>query len=93
MGLCFYRLYSCLPLASILVGPTPNMNLDDRNIKRRLFRLGDTVRIVAGPFAEFTGKIEGINKAKTLLKVKVAIFQRNTPVKLQFSDIENVSRS
>ena len=37
------------------------------------FRLGDTVRIVSGPFVSFTGKIEGINQSKSLLQVKVAI--------------------
>src|SRR2546427_1073571 len=40
--------------------------------KRQTFRLGDTVRILSGPFVSFTGKIEGINQDKALLKVKVA---------------------
>ena len=55
------------------------------------FRLGDTVRIVSGPFAAFTGKIEGINQAKRLLKVRVAVFGRETPVKLGYADVEKVS--
>ena len=55
------------------------------------FRLGDTVRIVSGPFVSFTGKIEGINQDKALLKVKVAIYGRNKPIKLNFSDVERVS--
>ena len=64
-----------------------------RPTKRRpqTFKLGDTVRIVSGPFVSFTGKIEGINQAKALLKVKVAIYGRNNPIKLNFSDVENVS--
>ena len=57
------------------------------------FRLGDTVRIVSGPFASFAGKIEGINQAKALLKVMVAIYGRDNPVKLKFSDVEKVSFS
>jgi transcriptional antiterminator NusG len=61
--------------------------------KRQTFRLGDTVRIVSGPFVSFTGKIEGINQTKALLKVKVAIYGRNKPIKLNFSDVENVSAS
>ena len=64
--------------------------LSEPNQRRRIFRLGDTVRIVSGPFAAFTGKVEGINQAKTLLKVKVTIFGRTSPVKLQFSEVENV---
>ena len=57
----------------------------------RFFRLGDTVRIVSGPFVSFTGKIQGINQEKALLKVKVAIYGRNNPIKLKFTDVENVS--
>lgn len=61
--------------------------------KRRpqTLRLGDTVRIVSGPFVSFTGRIEGINQAKALLKVKVAIYGRNNPIKLKFSDVEKTS--
>jgi transcriptional antiterminator NusG len=55
------------------------------------FRLGDTVRIVSGPFVSFTGEIEGINQDKALLKVKVAIYGRNNPIKLNFSDVEKVA--
>lgn len=63
------------------------------NKSSRIFRLGDTVRIVSGPFASFTGKIEGINQSKALLKVKVAIFGRKAPIKLHFGDVENVRTS
>ena len=57
------------------------------------FRLGDTVRILDGPFAAFTGSIEGINQAKRLLKVRVEIFGKETPVKLGYADVEKVSFS
>jgi transcriptional antiterminator NusG len=62
--------------------------------RRRLpqtFRLGDTVRVLSGPFASFTGKIEGINQARRLLKVRVEIFGRETPLKLGYTDVEKVS--
>ena len=55
------------------------------------FRLGDIVRIVSGPFVSFTGKIEGINQDKALLKVKVAIYGRNQPIKLNFSDVRKAT--
>lgn len=54
-------------------------------------RLGEAVRIVSGPFVSFTGRIEGINQAKALLKVKVTIYGRNNPIKLKFSDVEKTS--
>lgn len=61
--------------------------------KRRpqILRLGDTVRFLSGPFVAFTGTIEGINQDKALLKVKVAIYGRNNPIKIKFSDVERVS--
>ncbi len=62
-----------------------------RRRKHQIFRLGDTVRIVYGPFGSFTGKIEGINQAKSLLKIKVAIFGRDKPLKLNFRAVEKVS--
>ena len=54
------------------------------------FRLGDAVRIRTGAFAAFTGRIEGINQARRLLKVVVEIFGRVTPIKLKFSEVEKV---
>jgi transcriptional antiterminator NusG len=56
--------------------------------KRQTFRLGETVRIVYGPFGSFTGKIEGINQGKSLLKIKVAILGRDKPLKLSFRAVE-----
>ena len=59
--------------------------------RRRVFRLGDAVRIRSGAFASFTGKIEGIIQSKTLLKVRVEIFGRTTPIKLRFTDVGKVA--
>jgi transcriptional antiterminator NusG len=58
--------------------------------QRLIYRLGDVVRIKSGPFAEFRGRIEGINQSKSLLKVKLEIFGRTTPVRVSFSDAERV---
>jgi len=55
-----------------------------------IYRLGDMVRIKTGPFAAFTGKIEGINQSKSLLKVKIDIFGRVTPIKVNFSEAEKL---
>ena len=58
---------------------------------RFTFRLGDTIRIKSGPFTSFTGKVEGINQAKALLKVMVNIFGRAKSVKLRFLDVEKIA--
>ena len=68
-------------------------NANSNNKKHQTFRLGDTVRILSGPFVSFTGKIEGINQSKALLQVKVAIYGRNEPIKLNFAEVEVVSSS
>jgi len=60
------------------------------NNRKVIYRLGDMVRIKAGPFAAFTGKVEGINQSKSLLKVKVDIFGRATPVKVNFAEAEKL---
>jgi transcriptional antiterminator NusG len=48
---------------------------------------GDVVRIVAGPFADFTGTIAEINVEQSKLKVLVNIFDRETPVELAFDQV------
>jgi transcriptional antiterminator NusG len=48
------------------------------------------VRIKEGPFAAFTGKVEGINQSKSLLKVRIEIFGRVTPIKVNFSGAEKI---
>ncbi|HXF56451.1 MAG TPA: transcription termination/antitermination protein NusG [Actinomycetota bacterium] len=48
---------------------------------------GDVVRIVSGPFADFTGTIAEINVEQSKLKVMVNIFDRETPVELAFDQV------
>jgi transcription termination/antitermination protein NusG len=68
-------------------------DMPERKRLPQTFRLGDTVRVLSGPFAAFTGKIEGINQSKRLLKVRVSIFGKTAPIKLGFNDAEKVSFS
>jgi transcriptional antiterminator NusG len=50
----------------------------------------DVVRVVSGPFADFTGKIEEVNIQKEKLRVLISIFGRDTPVELDFSQVERL---
>ncbi|WP_077210462.1 transcription termination/antitermination protein NusG [Bacillus dakarensis] len=54
------------------------------------FELGETVRVKEGPFANFTGSIEEIDKDKAKLKVLVNMFGRDTPVELDFTQIDKL---
>ena len=52
------------------------------------FRVGDPVRVVDGPFTDFTGYVEEVNEEKNKVKVMVSIFGRATPVELDFLQVE-----
>lgn len=54
------------------------------------FEKGEVVRVVSGPFSEFTGKIEEVNADKEKLRVLISIFGRDTPVELDFQQVEKV---
>lgn len=54
------------------------------------FIIGDTVRVKEGPFANFTGSIEELDKDKGKIKVLVNMFGRDTPVELDFSQVEKI---
>ena len=52
------------------------------------FEVGDSVRVVEGPFANFSAKIEEVKPDKQKVKVSVSIFGRATPVELDFTQVE-----
>ncbi len=55
------------------------------------FIIGETVKIIDGPFTEFVGEIQEINEEKKKLKVIVRIFGRGTEVELNFMQVEKAS--
>ncbi len=54
------------------------------------FNIGDSVKIVDGPFADFLGKVDEIDEEKGKVKVLVSIFGRETPVELDFLQISGL---
>jgi transcription termination/antitermination protein NusG len=54
------------------------------------FNIGETVKVVDGPFNGFNGTIETINEEKRKLEVMVKIFGRKTPLELSFMQVEKV---
>jgi len=52
------------------------------------YKIGDTIKVIDGPFNDFTGFIEEVNEEKSKVKVMVSIFGRPTPVELDFLQVQ-----
>ena len=55
------------------------------------FSTGESVRVVAGPFENFIGQIEEINLEKGKVRVVISMFGRETPIDLDFIQVEKIS--
>jgi transcriptional antiterminator NusG len=66
--------------ASSAERPRPKLN----------FEKSDMVRIVDGPFTNFSGKVDDVNSERNTLRVLVTIFGRATPVELEFLQVEKI---
>jgi len=54
------------------------------------FERGENVKIIDGPFSNFTGTVDDLNEDRNTLKVMVTIFGRQTPVELDFLQVEKI---
>ena len=61
---------------------------EGREIVEIPYEKGDSVKVIAGPFIDFTGFVEEVNEDKQKVKVVVSIFGRPTPIELDFFQIE-----
>lgn len=52
--------------------------------------VGDTVRVISGPFESFMGEVLDISKEKQILTVRVSMFGRDTPVELEFGQVDKI---
>src|SRR5512132_1502696 len=62
----------------------------ERPRPKMTFEKNDSVRIVDGPFANFSGKVDEVNSERNTLRVLVTIFGRATPVELDFLQVGKV---
>ncbi len=56
----------------------------------RKFEVGDTVRVIDGPFKHFTGVVDEIDEEKGKIKVSITLFGRPTSMELEFVQVEKV---
>jgi len=82
--------------------PTPILDEEAEQIINRMeagkekpqpkyyFEMGDEIRVIDGPFANFNGTVEDVNPEKGKIKVLVSIFGRSTPVELEFVQVQKL---
>ncbi len=70
-----------------ILGKVDELNDSDEEINVPYF-VGETVKVIDGPFNGFNGLIEEVNEEKKKLKVMVKIFGRKTPLELSFMQVE-----
>ena len=61
---------------------TPEVNVD--------YNINDSVKVLDGPLKDFIGTVQEINKEKHKVKVLVSMFGRETPVELEFSQVQKI---
>lgn len=63
---------------------------EEAPVYKQVFATDDTVKIVDGPFADFIGKVDNVDEEKGKVKVLVSIFGRETPVELDFLQVQKI---
>ena len=53
--------------------------------------VGDTIKVINGPFENFMGTVEDVNPEKQTLRAKVSMFGRDTPVELDFAQVDKLN--
>ena len=72
-----------------LLGKVDELSVKDENVNIP-FTIGETIKVVDGPFNGFNGTVEKINEEKRKLEVMVKIFGRKTPLELSYMQVEKV---
>jgi len=73
-----------------ILGKVDELASEDEEINEP-FIVGENVKVIDGPFNNFSGTIEKVNEEKKKLKVMVKIFGRKTPLELSFMQVEKES--
>ena len=74
-------------MQSFMQDEETSVGTEEPTISRMLFQVGEQVKIVDGPFANFTGVVDEVMADKARLRVKVEIFGQSTPVELEYLQV------
>jgi transcription termination/antitermination protein NusG len=72
-----------------MLGKVDELSVQSENIVIP-FKIGETIKVIDGPFNGFNGTIEKVNEEKRKLEVMVKIFGRKTPLELSYMQVEKV---
>lgn len=67
-----------------------NMGLESTIMTEIDIEVGNQINVISGPFENFTGVVEEINMEKQSMKVRISMFGRETPVELEFVQVEKL---
>ena len=70
----------------------PESTVEHRSIVEAPFRIGDSVKVVDGPFSSLTGVVHEVCTERMKVKVMISFFGRSTPTELDFSQVKSVSQ-
>ncbi|TNJ36348.1 transcription termination/antitermination protein NusG [Prosthecochloris vibrioformis] len=70
----------------------PESTVEQRAVVESPFRIGDSVKVVDGPFSSLTGIVHDVCTERMKVKVMINFFGRSTPTELDFSQVKSVSQ-
>jgi transcriptional antiterminator NusG len=73
-----------------MLGKVDELSVDTNSNVAIPFTMGETVKVIDGPFNGFDGTIEKVNEEKRKLEVMVKIFGRKTPLELSYMQVEKI---
>ncbi len=79
-----------IPLSKVEVDRLMHREAAERPRTRAQFAIGESVKVISGPLADFSGEIAEINEDAAKLKVLVSIFGRETPVEVNYDQVKKI---
>src|SRR3989338_4886974 len=78
------------PISDAEVATIVKFTQSETPVYKQVFGVSDTVKIVDGPFSDFIGKVDNVDEERGKVKVLVSIFGRETPVELDFLQVQKI---